>query len=54
MKKKILIGAFLLLVLATAIVFCAAALSVKKSADLRGLKVTELQDELKKLGVDSF
>ena len=32
----------------------AAALSVKKSADLRDLEVTELQDELKKLGVDSF
>ena len=32
----------------------AAALSVKNSIDLRDLEVTELQDELKKLGVDSF
>ena len=32
----------------------AAALSVKSFADLRDLEVTELQDELKKLGVDSF
>ena len=32
----------------------AAALSVKNSIDLRNLEITELQAELRRLGVNSF